>query len=222
MAELTERSSLRVEGNDDCYALRYLLGRHGVDYDQNPRPSWFPSIDAAGSKEKLLRGVKTAVSVTNGRPIGFVLDANSSLQDRWRAITARLRDVDMETPAQIPPEGFIGECLRFQTRVGVWLMPDNRREGTLEHFLETLVHEADPLLCYARESAVQAKELHGASYSNAHKEKAVLHTWLAWQRKPGLPYGTAIRARFFRHDSPVAKSFVAWFRRVFEPKECSR
>ena len=42
-----------------------------------------------------------------------------------------------------------------------------------------------------------------------------MHVWLAWQRKPGLPYGTAIKARYFRDDTPVALAFVEWYRRVF-------
>lgn len=77
--------------------------------------------------------------------------------------------------------------------------------------------EGDSLFDYARESTENARA-HGARYPEAVGEtmKAVLHTWLAWQEEPGLPYGTAIRARYFRHDSEVAECFVRWFRRVFE------
>ncbi len=110
----------------------------------------------------------------------------------------------------------MGESQTYRTRVGVWLMPDNQQEGTLEDFLRTLVKEANPLLPHARESTTQAKSRHGANYRNVDEKKAVLHAWLAWQSEPGLPYGTAIRAQYFRPDSPVAERFVAWFRRVFE------
>ena len=77
--------------------------------------------------------------------------------------------------------------------------------------------DGDSLLDYARESTENARA-HGARYPETAggTMKAVLHTWLAWQEEPGLPYGTAIRARYFRHDSPVAECFVKWFRRVFE------
>ena len=30
-----------------------------------------------------------------------------------------------------------------------------------------------------------------------------------------MPYGTAIKARFFRDDSPAALAFVEWYKRVF-------
>ena len=66
-----------------------------------------------------------------------------------------------------------------------------------------------------QQSTEQAKTL-GASYTKNEKPKAVLHTWLAWQKNPGLPYGSAIRARYFDRDSEVAERFVAWFRRVFQ------
>ena len=77
--------------------------------------------------------------------------------------------------------------------------------------------DGDSLLDYARESTENARA-HGARYPEAvgGTTKAVLHTWLAWQKEPGLPYGTAIRARYFRHDSPVAECFVKWFCWVFE------
>ena len=214
---MATRSQLRVEGNDDSHALRHLLMRHGVDYDHKPWPTWFPSIEETGGKDKLLETLALNVRASSGRAVGFVLDANSSLQSRWDAVAAQLGKLDLEVPEEIPREGFVGGSRRFQARVGVWLMPDNRQEGALEHFLETLVQEGDSLFDYARESTENARA-HGARYPEAVGEtmKAVLHTWLAWQEEPGLPYGTAIRARYFRHDSEVAECFVRWFRRVFE------
>ena len=209
-------SQLRVEGPDDSHAIRHLLRRHGIDYDQTPRPKWFPSIEETRGKDTLLENVERNVRASSGRSVGFVLDANSSLQDRWNAMASRLRKLGLEMPDTIPPGGFVGESAAYHARVGVWLMPDNERDGALEHFLETLVAESDPLIEHARSATSQAKDL-GARFAdndNAHR-KAVLHAWLAWQEDPGLPYGSAIRARYFRHDSPVAGRFVAWFRQVF-------
>lgn len=218
MAKSIERSRLHVEGKDDKKAIRNLLIRHGIDYDQQPWPDHFPRIKAQGGKDKLLKGVETAVTVSTERSIGFVLDANTSRQSRWDAMASRLRNVGLCVPRDIPPEGFVGESMRYRARVGVWLMPDNRREGMLEHFLETLVSENDPLFLHAQQSTKQAKR-QGAKYSDTKAPKAALHAWLAWQKNPGLPYGSAIRARYFDRDSEVAEEFVAWFRRVFQIAE---
>lgn len=214
MPASTPRSRLHVEGTDDSHALRHLLIRHGINYDRKPWPEEFPIIEHLGGKPDLLEGVETAVRVSNNRSIGFVLDANSSSLDCWRAVSSRLRRVGVETPNVIPQEGFVGEAEAYRARVGVWIMPDNQRDGTLENFLRDLVEEDDLLLPYANESAMHAREL-GARFSDNDADKAVLHTWLAWQEEPGLPYGTAMRARFFRDDSPTAQDFVAWFRTVF-------
>jgi hypothetical protein len=45
--------------------------------------------------------------------------------------------------------------------------------------------------------------------------KARIHTWLAWQENPGLPFGTAITARYFGADSQEALKFVNWFNLLF-------
>lgn len=90
-----------------------------------------------------------------------------------------------------------------QTRVGVWLMPDNRRSGALEEFLQDLVSSNDSLLPIAEQSTQRAKE-RGARFPDSDQLKAVLHAWLAWQARPGLPYGSAVRARYFSHDSAAA------------------
>ena len=216
MASSIPRSRLVVEGTDDEHAIRHLLVRHGIDCDAAPAAGWLPSFTPAGGREKLLEVVTTTVSLSNGRAVGFVLDANSSLQDRWNAMVSRLREMDVETPDTIPPDGFVGESPTYRARVGVWLMPDNQRSGALEHFLKTLIHEDDPLIEHARDSTARARDL-GARYPDDDNgvAKAVLHAWLAWQENPGLPYGSAIRARYFRHDSPVAERFVGWFHRLF-------
>ena len=213
---MVERSELWVEGIDDDHTIRHLLIRHGIGYDQKPWPPNFPFIKQAGDKDKLLRDVRLSISASTCRTVGFVLDADSSLQNRWMAMSSRLREAGVDPPEDVPSEGFVGESRTYRTRVGAWLMPDNQRGGRLEDFLRTLVEESDKLLPHAQESTIQAKKRHGANFRDVDEQKAVLHAWLAWQEVPGLPYGTAIRARYFRPDSPVAERFVAWFRRVFE------
>ena len=93
-------------------------------------------------------------------------------------------------------------------------MPDNQRDGALEQFLADLVREEDTLFAHATRSTKRAKELN-ATFPDVLVVKAELHTWLAWQEEPGLPYGSAIRARYFGHDSEAARSFVTWFWLLF-------
>lgn len=209
-----EQSSLHVEGRDDIFSLVNLLIRHGVDYDFKPWPAAFPEFKEIGSIQGLLDGMETAVKLSTGRVIGFVLDADSPLLSRWQAVRDRLERVEVDAPAGPPVEGFIGHSARYRSKVGVWLMPDNQHDGKLETFLETLIDQQDALIDHATKATKAATKL-GAKFPDVDHIKAVIHTWLAWQEEPGRPYGTAIRARYFRHDSPAAVAFVAWFKRLY-------
>ena len=204
-----DRHQLYVEGQDDKHAIRHLLIRHGFDHQEVQG-----FVEDKGDKKGVLDAISIAVSAGTGKSIGFVMDANDSPQDTWRAVTALLREVGVQTPSEIPEGGFAGESKTFRARVGVWLMPDNRKTGALEDFLRDLIDEGDPLLPLAENSARKAKQL-GAQYSDGDHRKALLHTWLAWQREPGLRYGTAIRARYFRADGAAVKRFINWFQHVF-------
>ncbi len=212
----TEPSILRVEGKDDVHAITHLLLRHDVDCIRIAVDIKSPvgDGDATAGLGPLLEGMQTEVRSSIDRSVGFVLDADEDPNDRWKAVCDRLKGVGLTLPNEIPKEGFVGETSAFQARVGVWLMPDNRRSGALEEFLQDLVRRGDSLLPIAEKSTHRAKE-QGARFADSARRKAVLHAWLAWQERPGLPYGSAIRARYLGHDSAAALAFVEWFKRVF-------
>lgn len=188
--------------------------RHGFDYDARPWPSGYPELRAAGNVDEVLRNIPVQVPVAGRLPQGFVLDADRPLASRWAAVRDRLGEVGVQTPPEPAAEGFVGRAERYRVDVGVWLMPDNRRDGKLETFLADLMGDPDPLAPHAQRST-QAARAHGAAFSDHDEVKAVVRCWLAWQREPGLPYGTAIRARYLRHDSPAAEAFVRWFRTLY-------
>ncbi len=221
---------LVVEGVDDKHALRHLLIRHGLpDVDWETRPELPRLVDAGGDANitarrpvegdtagMLLEGMEARIRRATGATIGFVLDADEDCdaEARWASVCTRLTTTGAEHPRRLQPGGYIGESATYQARVGVWIMPNNRDIGGLEAFLRTLVAEGNPLISHAEASTDEAKKL-GAEFSEAHQSKAVLHAWLAWQSRPGCPYGTAIRALYFRHNSPAADAFVAWFRKLY-------
>ena len=216
-----ERSNLHVEGTDDVHAIKHLLFRHGFDCPTKGDPRSaddfsenVPEIKAAGGERRVLAAMETAVPVSTGRSVGFVLDADAVSENRWQAVRDRLGTFELELPDRIPEDGFVGDIAAFKVRVGVWLMPDNRRSGALEEFLQDLIDEDNRLISVAMDSTEIAKAV-GADFPESNKSKAVLHAWLAWQETPGLPYGSAIRARYFRDDSPAALAFIQWYRNVF-------
>jgi len=205
---------LRVEGKDDLHALVHLLLLHGIPFDATPAPPQLPKLKEMDGIANLLEGMEKAVQSADGLPVGFVLDADSPLSDRWAQVRGRLTSVNVETPEIPPREGFIGESGKFKCRVGVWLMPDNQHDGKLETFLRELIDGGDPLIghaCSATEEAVSK----GAKFRGVDTIKAEVHAWLAWQKRPGEPFGRAIQAKYFQHNSPAAGAFVAWFKTLY-------
>ena len=202
-----EKSTLHVEGPDDRHVIEHLLRRHEVDLSH-------VAIRESDGKDALLRAVNTVVRAGTGLSVGFVLDADQVVRSRWQAVRDRLAGVGLSLPQTIPKQGFVGDATEYRTRVGVWLMPDNQRGGTLEEFLQDLVDEDDPLFPHAQASTERAGEM-GARFSEGDRGKAVMHAWLAWQERPGLPYGSAISAHFFRHESNASSAFVKWFGNLF-------
>ena len=100
-------------------------------------------------------------------------------------------------------------------KLGVWIMPDNESCGMMETFLKFLVPKSDdPILSFATKARDEAKSL-GAPFKPAHADKAVIHTWLAWQDPPGRQLHDAIVQKILDPKSPHAAPFVAWFRSLY-------
>jgi hypothetical protein len=205
----TARHRLIVEGRDDKWSIIALTAKHGWDWD-NADP-WYPWIADAQNDIRALEALPVA-ALSYDR-VGIVLDADIAVSDRWQSIGDRLSGKGFTLPNQPDPNGTV--ILRADgKRLGVWLMPDNQNPGSLEHFLALLVPQGDSCWDFAEESTRRAKEL-GAGFTEPDFIKARIHTWLAWQEEPGLPFGTAIRAATFAHDTAAARKFVAWMERLF-------
>ena len=211
MASNEEGPVLRVEGDDDDkHTIIHVVKRHG--FERETHLPLFPNIESADSIEKLLEAVRTLVKSSTNRVVGFVLNADTSLESRWQSVSDRLLKAGFDNdqvPERLPREGFIGKS-RLNSHVGVWIMPDNLSEGALEDFLLTLIDQAHPVFAHATEATDTAKTK-GALFADKDRDKARLHAWLAWQEKPGCPYGTAIKAKYFGHNSELAQRFVKWF-----------
>ena len=215
----SNRSVLYVEGKNDQMAIGSLLQLHGIDTDYQTRqfdikPAKKDGDVTTESIEVLLTSIPESVRRSAGKPVGFVLDADSEIKDRWKAVCSRLEKLGVVCPPEPQAGGFVSDVPDYKTRVGVWLMPNNTDTGMLENFLQDLIAEEDVLLPIAQKATADAMAV-ALRFPKLHQPKAVIHTWLAWQEKPGLPFGTAITAKYFCHDTEIALAFVNWFRNLF-------
>ena len=202
---------LLVEGSDDQHSVIHLLRRHGFDWDDKSIDR--PYLDATDGVENLLLALPVTLKSSYKR-VGVIVDANSHLPNRWAQLRSRAGSVGVRLPDVPDPDGTIVAGFRPNSQVGLWLMPDNREPGTLESFLARLIPAEDALWPYAGEVIAEARA-RGARCREKDHLKGALHTWLAWQEDPGRPFGMALGAEVFRHDTPDALRFVSWFRRLF-------
>jgi hypothetical protein len=214
---------LLVEGNDDQHVVWQLCAQHEL-------PESFRVVtpgDRAevGGISEVLRDIPVRLRQETIRTLGIVVDANGDPAARWASVCATLPEpFQGATPTTPVPDGWISEPIQYLgnlLRIGIWLMPnDIAHGGALEDFALQLIPAGDRLLAKARTTLIEVEQLQGSEeqrHSITHRSKALIHTWLAWQRNPGLPMGTAMKAGYLRHDAPLALTFIAWLQRLFAP-----
>ena len=199
---------LLVEGRDDKYVMKHICDSRGI-----PLPNIMPCGSVDGLKEAFPPQLKT--SREEGDVVGVVIDADSDLCARWQSVRDRLVEVGYKDVPNAPnPNGTIVEPPdnSLLPKAGVWIMPDNKTPGILEDFLQYLIPKSDALFSHAVNSVDSLPE---QRFKDKDRPKALIHTWLAWQKEPGRPYGTAITARFLDPDLPQADVLASWLERLF-------
>lgn len=207
---------LLTEGKDDACAVAGLMGNHVQWGDQEA--DWPVKIEWAGSIAELLKPVYLSAWFKRSglEAIGIMFDANESFAGRRAGVRAACSNAFSKMPENLPADGLVIEG-ENGVRLGVWIMPDNQSRGMLETFLRYLVpSDAQPLWDYARSAADEARKL-GAPYKQpTHRDKADIHTWLAWQDPPGRPFGEALKSKCLDPRSPAAQKFAQWFIRLYQ------
>ena len=197
-----------VEGRDDIYAIANLLQRHAIAYPATP---WSPLIKDFDGVDALLDVIPVSLKSRCAR-LAVVIDADLDTKARWDELRGKFAQAGVILPTSMSVGGTIIDTSSLlpasaPRRVGVWVMPDNREVGGLEGFLRQLVPSDDLVWDHAVSATASARNL-GAPLTEVHVEKANLHTWLAWQEPPALPFGTALTAHVLNHDTPIALAFV--------------
>ncbi len=196
---------LLVEGKDDLFVVSNLL-------EENRVPQVF-SIKELGGIDPLLEDLPTRLKAQNEERLGVLIDADESLESRWRSVKNILTTAGYKTVPEAPDAA--GTILREEDLpiFGAWLMPDNRASGMLEDFMRYLVPADDTL--WKRAEACIASIPEDEKRFGVHRTKAQLHTWLAWQEEPGSPMGLAITKRYLDPNTVEARAFIQWLERLF-------
>lgn len=210
----TGKKVLLVEGSTDCHVVMAMCAIHKVEIDL------FGIYDCGSDNQALrrLNALINASDTTQPSIIGLMLDADQQgTESRWQSIRRKLED----KPYSLPNEPVLSGTIIDPTdpeypRLGFWLMPNNRDVGMLESFINEMI-PIEHLDSVKRVLAIARQE--GCStYKDVHQDKAIVHTYLAWQHEPGRPIGQSITARILQPETPTAYSFTGWLTSLFSVK----
>lgn len=210
---------LIVEGKDAIVIANLLKNKGlrpplGYNDPLKFREEFTKNVSGYDNVENALSEALDDSSLSN---IGVIVDADAVGADkRWQSFESFLRNSDKIDLSKIDRRGG-GRLIRGENlTIGIWIMPDNNSTGYLEHFLETLIPNGDGLLAFVKETLIALDEKGLKKFSAVKEQKAKLHTWLAWQKEPGKPFGTAVESRYFDANSPNLNGFAEWFSATFE------
>ena len=207
---------LLVEGETDKRVVPFLMEANGVEWEKSDEPVHIKPCN--GVEELLKPGVVEAELLASGlEALGVMVDANGDASDRWSRIKTLCGDRFGVLPDWIPQNGLEVIHLETDVRFGVWIMPDNRSSGMLEDFLIRLIPEDEDsrgLYELAGRCVAEAARS-GAPFKCAHRTKAEIYTWLAWQDEPGRQLHQAVHHRVLDPERPESQPFVRWFRQLF-------
>jgi hypothetical protein len=197
---------LLVEGKDDFHVFCALLEYHKV-------PECF-TIKEKDGIENLLATLDVELLASDLHNLGIVVDADTDIGARWQALRDILTRAGYEVPAMPDADGVV---LRSPDKpaVGVWLMPNNQLPGMLEDFVAFLVPPGNTLWQHA-ETCITQLPVTEDRFTEAHRSKAHVHTWLAWQKEPGTPLGLAVTKRYLNAEAVDVFPLLDWLRRLFD------
>ena len=210
---------LIVEGND-AIPLANLCRKAGlkppVGYEI-PEKFKKDFVKNAGGFDKAIALFEQALKNANINNIGLIVDANDagyeSRKQRILDIIASEFGDEVIHSSNFSP---VHQILTIGSlTVGFWIMPDNTRNGYLEHFLADMIPSDDPLWLHTKATIADLAEAPFNELTAAKVGKAALHTWLAWKKEPGKPYGQAIEAGYLTVDPVALKPFLDWFSGTF-------
>ena len=194
---------LFVEGLQDVSFIAELCSRHGIEIDDR-------EIKHGDGLDRALANFGLAIKAASYDAVGLIVDADTDARKAWTRAKGRLKDF-RKLPNQPPGDGYCAEA--NNCRIGIWIMPDNAAAGNMERLAAYMVPKGDALMPLAQEAV--AKLPAPRRFKPADCAKAEIHTWLAWQKEPGLRIGGAVRSRYLDANCSEAIVFVNWIKRLY-------
>ena len=219
--DISKERLLYVEGPNDKWVLISLKDQYG-----HPEDDIY--IGDKGNCDKAITAFGTTISnpiVT--KRLGIIVDADTDISSARQKIITELHNnnISIAENELTRAGGYIKDIVNQSSsplRIGVWIMPDNINAGRLEDFLfkkinpvDDLFVQVDPALISLEETAKVNAKVAEKMYTQTHRDKAKLHTYISWSTHPDVSMGIAVKANLFPIESAEEKLFKNWLEELF-------
>jgi 5S rRNA maturation endonuclease (ribonuclease M5) len=204
MEQCEEKSVLLVEGSDDYHIIDKFCKDNAININ-------FGFCNCQTDNQVLSKLNALLKESESPEVIGVILDADNDIDARYQEIKNKVQNFYTEFPNSIPKTGLIhkGEGL---PKLGIWIMPNNQDNGALENFYLDLATGIDAN--FIGDIIRQAENKNLTSFKKQHRQKVIMHTYFAWQDRPGAPLYAAIN-NIVLNNTDTAKVFKSWLVKLF-------
>jgi hypothetical protein len=214
---------LIVEGENDIRVIAQFwmsCNLHKVKGYEEKRRFEKEFVKIAGGIEPLKEQLQSILKsdLSDIESIGIIVDADENPLAKWDSIKHILENKGYTNlPSGLPLEGMVIEQVGLP-KIGLWVMPDNRLPGYLEHFYESLIKAEDNLKPAVATAIQSLYDQNITRFTEIRRQKAFVHTWLSWQETPGASMGLTMQGKsdLFDFLQPNAQAFLAWSKQVFQ------
>lgn len=218
---ISREKLLYVEGANDKWVTISLRNQYGHDEDVK--------IEELENCDLALQAFTTkAASPSETKKLGLIIDADINIKARYQDIIKELRkslNIEISEQELATEYGFVKEIRNFSEddlKIGIWIMPNNISNGRLEDFLFEKIDAKNELFMQV-DSALKTLEANASGntplvskmYKPIHRDKAKLHTYIAWSKHPDVSMGIAVKASLFEKVSETEDKFRAWLEKLF-------
>lgn len=219
---------LLVEGEDD----RGFFEQVCKSIQLNPAIKVAPPKDYQADYETTLRnGKQAALNLLNDllvelldeaaptQRLAIIIDADYEqeqglgYQKTIDQVTGRAAEYDFSLVANNAQ----GLCFKQNdglAEFGLWVMPNNQKDGMLEDFIKECVSSAEQsLLNHAIQVVQDVPE--PKKFKSHHYAKAEVATWLAWQKPPGHGLYYSVYDKLLNTDHALFQEMEQWLKKIF-------
>ncbi|MEI7866495.1 MAG: DUF3226 domain-containing protein [Candidatus Methylumidiphilus sp.] len=217
-----QEKKLLVEGETDRSFFQACLREAGIidEVGVCPPTDYKALGSGKGNALHILPMLITNLADGTLSRLALIVDADftetySGFSETWRKITGILRESGYCIPENPPTStnGFIFTHTDGLPDFGLWIMPNNTKDGMLEDFIKaSIVCTEKPLLAHA---LTTVNSLPNRKFKDIHLSKAEIATWMAWQTIPGQSIAGAVGGKLLDFQTGQAKQFLDWLKKVY-------